>query len=291
MSNKAGHIFWLLLSVVFMGAVLSGLTRCGSSGSGSTSSEPAKAVQRGIPAVPDPPRLVNDFAGVLGSRADELEQILVAFDDSTSNQITVVTVSSLDGYEVGEFALELGRKWGVGKSINNGIVVLVKPKNSDGGGDVTIQVGYGLEGAITDAYCRRIIDNEMIPAFKEEDYYKGVYNACDQLMKLASGEISEPRSEEDPSGWAILLGFFLPMVLFVVVLCIFHKKNGGNFTDNSGGTGGSRRPFIWFGPGSGGSSSWGGSSGWGGGHGGGFGGGFGGFGGGSFGGGGASGHW
>ena len=195
-----------------MGAVFSGLSRCGSSTSGS-SAEPARAVQRGIPAAPNPPRLVNDFAGVLGGRADELEQMLVAFDDSTSNQITVVTVPSLDGYDVAEYALELGRRWGVGKSINNGVVVLVKPKNSDGGGDVTIQVGYGLEGAIPDAYCRRIIDNEMIPAFKEEDYYKGIASACDQLMKLASGEISEPRTPEDPSGWAILLGFFLPLIL------------------------------------------------------------------------------
>ena len=286
MSSQGGHIFGLILSVVFMGAVFSGLSRCGSSPSES-SAEPARAVQQGIPAAPNPPRLVNDFAGVLGGRADELEQMLVAFDDSTSNQITVVTVPSLDGYDVAEYALELGRRWGVGKSINNGVVVLVKPKNSDGGGDVTIQVGYGLEGAIPDAYCRRIIDNEMIPAFKEEDYYKGIASACDQLMKLASGEISEPRTPEDPSGWAILLGFFLPLILFVVIVSIIHKKGGGNGMDQ--GSGGSSRPFIWFGPGYGGSSrssGWGGS-GWGGGH----GGGFGGFGGGSFGGGGASGHW
>lgn len=269
-----------------MGAVFSGLTRCsGSSSSSGSSSEPAKTVQRGIPAAPNPPRLVNDFAGVLGSRADELERVLVAFDDSTSNQITVVTVTSLDGYAVEEFALELGRKWGVGKTINNGVVVLVKPKNSDGGGEVTIQVGYGLEGAIPDAYCRRIIDNEMIPAFKEEDYYKGISNACDQLMKLASGEISEPRSAEDPSGWAILLGFVLPMIIFVIVLSIFHKKGGGSNMSDGDGTGSSRRPFVWFGPSFGGGSSSG--SGWGGGH----GGGFGGFGGGSFGGGGASGRW
>ena len=269
-----------------MAMVFGGLSRCSSSSSGS-SSEPAGVVQRGIPAAPNPPRLVNDFAGVLGSRADELERVLVAFDDSTSNQITVVTVTSLDGYAVEEFALELGRKWGVGKTINNGVVVLVKPKNSDGGGEVTIQVGYGLEGAIPDAYCRRIIDNEMIPAFKEEDYYKGVYNACDQLMKLASGEISEPRKADDPSGWAMLLGFFLPLVIFVIVVSIIHKKGGGSNMSDGNDAGGSRRPFVWFGPG-GSSSSWGGgSSGWGGGH----SGGFGGFGGGSFGGGGASGRW
>lgn len=290
MNKNAGHIFWLLLSVVLMGAVFGGLLQCSGGASSGSSFQSGRNVQRGIPAVPDPPRLVNDFAGVLGSRADELERTLVAFDDSTSNQITVVTVTSLDGYSVEEFALELGRKWGVGKSVNNGVVVLVKPKTRDSGGDVTIQVGYGLEGAITDAYCRRIIENQMIPAFREEDYFKGVSAACDQLMKLASGEISEPRQAEDPSGFEILIWFVLPMVLFFVVLVILSKKKGGGGNDSSG-SGGSRRPFIWIGPGYGSSSSgWGGSShgsGWGGG----FGGGFGGFGGGSFGGGGASGHW
>lgn len=289
MNKNTGHIFWLLLSVVLMGAVFGGLLQCSggaSSSSSSVSLQDSRPVRRGIPSAPSQPRLVNDFAGVLGSRADELEQVLVAFDDSTSNQITVVTVTSLDGYSVEEFAVELGRKWGVGSSRDNGVVVLVKPKTRDSGGDVTIQVGYGLEGAITDAYCRRIIENQMIPAFKEEDYYKGIYNACDQLMKLASGEISEPRSD-DPSGFEILIWFVLPMVLFFVVLVILSKKSGGGGNDSTG-SGGSRRPFIWIGPGYGSSSSsgWGGSS-----HGGGWGGGFGGFGGGSFGGGGASGHW
>lgn len=284
MNSQGGHIFRLVAIVLLTGFVLSSLARCGSSSSSSSSGEPEKAVWRGIPDAPNPPRLVNDYSGVLGSRADELEAILVAFDDSTSNQITVVTVPSLDGYAVEQYALDLGRKWGVGKTINNGIVILVKPKNSDGGGDVTIQVGYGLEGAIPDAYCRRIIENEMIPAFKEEDYYTGIYNACDQLMKLASGEISEPRRAEDPSGFAILFGFVIPMlVLFIVLVIIAKKKGGGHFTGGSGSSS-SGRPFIWFGPGSGGHSS----GGWGGGssH-----GGFGGFGGGSFGGGGASGHW
>ena len=252
----------------------------GESGDGSVSA--ASAWAGGIPDAPVPPRLVSDFAGVLGDRAEELEQVLVAFDDSTSNQITVVTVPDLGGYAVDEYAVELGRKWGVGTSRNNGVIVLVKPRNDSGSGEVTIQVGYGLEGAIPDAYASRIIRNEMIPAFKEDDYYGGVSAACDQLMKLASGEISEPRgaSDDDESGWAVTLvmlglfgGFFLLLLLF-----------GGKGGSSSGGstTGGSPRStgrgyYGGFGGGS-----------WGGGH---SSGGFGGFGGGSFGGGGASGKW
>ena len=104
-------------------------------------------------------------------------------------------------------------------------------------------------------------------------------------LRFASGEISEPRSAEDPSGWAMLLGFFLPLIIFVVVVSIIHKKGGGSNMSDGNDSGGTRRPFVWFGPGYGGGSSSG--SGWGGGH----GGGFGGFGGGSFGGGGASGRW
>ena len=152
-----------------------------------------------IPPKPSPQRLVNDFAGLFtAGQVDELERKLVAFDDSTSNQITVVTVNDLEGRAAAEYADRIGIEWGVGsKAYNNGIVVLVKPKTSDSGGQVTIQVGYGLEGAIPDIYASRIIRNDMIPHFQENDYYGGVVQACENLMALASGEISEPRSRDD----------------------------------------------------------------------------------------------
>ena len=154
-----------------------------------------------IPSRPDPQRLVNDLAQVFTSdQVSRLENTLVAFDDSTSNQIVVVTVKDLEGYDPSEYATRIGLDWGVGsEQFNNGIVLLVKPKTYDSAGQVFIAVGYGLEGAIPDAYAKRIIENELIPNFRLNDYYAGVEAACDVLMKLASGEISEPRGDdEDP---------------------------------------------------------------------------------------------
>ena len=236
----------------------------------------------GIPERPAKQRLVNDFAGVFSAgQLSALESKLVAFDDTTSNQIAVVTVADLEGYDPNQYAAELGIKWGVGKKgVNNGIVILVKPKNANGGGKVAIQVGYAFEGAITDAQCKRIIELFMIPRFKENDYYGAIEVACDKLMALASGEISVQRELEDddePSLISYILGIIF---LYFVYRWSMHGGSGGSghYTGGSGG-------HIFVGPIGGGYSGGGHSSG------GGFGGGFGGFGGGSFGGGGASGSW
>lgn len=241
-----------------------------------------------IPSRPDPQRLVNDLAGVFSPQQTEtLERVLVAFDDSTSNQITVVTVNDLEGYEPSEYATRIGLDWQVGSAeFDNGVVLLVKPKTADSSGQVFIAVGYGLEGAIPDAYAKRIIENELIPHFRDNDYYGGVEAACDVLMKLASGEISEPRDDDDEDAGLIALIAFLVVIMIIVILVA--AVNG----DDSGGGSGGRRtiytgPIITTGRHHGG-----GFGGFGGGSfGGGFGGGFGGFGGGSFGGGGAGGSW
>ena len=237
-----------------------------------------------IPSRPDPQRLVNDFAQVFTSdQVSRLENTLVAFDDSTSNQIVVVTVKDLEGYDPSEYATRIGLDWGVGSAqFNNGIVLLVKPKTYDSAGQVFIAVGYGLEGAIPDAYAKRIIENELIPNFRLNDYYAGVEAACDVLMKLASGEISEPRGEEEDDALLEIIAtlLFIGLLIFIFIIAI------GQNDDNGHSSGGGRRtiyvgPIITSGRSYGGGSSFGG----------GFGGGFGGFGGGSFGGGGAGGSW
>ena len=236
-----------------------------------------------IPARPSPPRLVNDLAGIFTSdQAARLEKMLTAFDDTTSNQIAVVTVKDLEGYAPADYAVRIGLEWGVGsKEFNNGVVVLVKPKNASGAGQVSIQVGYGLEGAIPDIAAGRIIREDMIPHFREEEYYEGVMAACRKLMAYASGEISVAREdafdEEDIEAIAALL---FTLLFFILVVVLITRKIGNG---NSGGRGGGS-PFIFFGPVSGSRGGSGGFGGFGGG-------GFGGFGGGSFGGGGASGSW
>ena len=239
-----------------------------------------------IPSRPEPPRLVNDLAGLFTEiQAASLERVLVAFDDSTSNQIAVVTVEDLEGYEASEYATRIGLDWGVGSErFDNGIVILIKPKNTTSG-QVFIAVGYGLEGAVPDAYAKRIINSEMIPHFMETDYFGGVSDACEILMKLASGEISEIREDEDDHEALIALAIFLFIIMILILVIASQEGKGGN---GKGGNGGRRiytGPIITSGHNYGGWSSSRGSFG------GGFGGGFGGFGGGSFGGGGAGGSW
>jgi uncharacterized protein len=244
-----------------------------------------------IPEKPVPPRLVNDFAGMLSAQeAGMLEQRLVAFNDSTSTQIAIVTVPSLDGYAISDYSQRLGEKWGIGKKqLNNGLLILVKPKTASSKGEVFIAQGYGLEGAIPDLTCSDIVNNEILPAFRNGDYYGGLSNAVTTLMSLARGEFTaaEYGSKAKKSGGKDSpVGLFI--FIIIVVLVVFFGKSGGSNNRNIGSGG---LPFWMLmsmmnsGRGSH-SGSWGGFSGGGGG-----GGGFGGFGGGSFGGGGAGGSW
>ncbi|MCI2083011.1 MAG: TPM domain-containing protein [Bacteroidales bacterium] len=257
----------------------------------------------GIPPRPVPPRLVNDLANVFTQeQVDSLEMRLVALDDSTSNQIAIVTVNSLEGETPADYALEIHRKWGVGqKDKDNGIVILYKPKTPSGNGKISISVGYGLEGAVPDAIANRIITQEMVPHFKKNDIYGGFESALDVLTPLVSGEISGSEYSGEGGGGSLsgiisllVLFFFFP-VIFIIYLVIrgirraIMRKHGitppEDWIDRSNKGNNNDR---WH------NGGWGsGGGGWlgGGGSGGGFGGGFGGFGGGSAGGGGASGSW
>lgn len=246
------------------------------------------AVPAAIPERPSPPRLVNDLAGLFtAAERAQLEQKLVAFNDTTSNQIVVLTVPDLGGQEASAFAFQVGETWQVGQAkFDNGIVVLVKPKPANGYGEVFIAVGYGLEGALPDAVCKTIVEQEMIPHFRYNNYYEGVAAALSVIMPIAGGEYSSDAYMN--SNGAALPVIIVFLLLVVVAIVVTAKRN--NTPTN---TGSGRKPgdfFTWWMLGrmsSGGrrhGGSWGGSSG-------GFGGGFGGFGGGSFGGGGAGGRW
>jgi uncharacterized protein len=233
---------------------------------------------------PNPPRLVNDAAQILSPEQREiLEQRLVQLDNSSSNQIAIVTVPDLQGYDIADYANKLFRAWGIGGTKHdNGILILLAPKERR----VRIEVGYGLEGAIPDITAKSIIDNDIIPNIRNGDYYRAFDEAITSLGKAAVGEYNEQRQRKDNvgGGGSIILFF---VILFIVILIVGRGRGGGR-----GGGMMSRRGYhnvLWpliF-------SSLGGSGrggGWSGGGGGG-GGGFGGFGGGSSGGGGASGGW
>ncbi len=117
---------------------------------------------------------INDFAGVLGSSWEsKLEEIVARVEQETTCEIAVAIVNSLEGITIEEYAVELFEKWGIGKKKeDNGILLLVAVEDRE----LRIEVGYGLEGTITDLEAANIIDDIIVPRFKEEDYNSGLYN-------------------------------------------------------------------------------------------------------------------
>jgi uncharacterized protein len=237
---------------------------------------------------PNPPRLVNDVAGVLSPEQREiLEQKLVALDDSTSNQIAVVLIKTLGDNSIEDYATKLFRSWGIGnKKTNNGILIIAAIDDRK----MRIEIGYGLEGAIPDVVAASIYRNELVPEFRQENYYRGLDKAINALTKAAVGEykVKKERKGKGGGGGSSILGVIV--IIFVIIIVIARAGRGGG-----GGMGGGRSGFgsiaeavilsSLLSGGRGGGSG----GGWGGGGGG--GGGFGGFGGGSSGGGGAGGGW
>lgn len=238
------------------------------------------AGDKDFPDKPSPPRLVNDFAHMMsGSEVEELEAKLLEYEKSSSTQITVVTIKNLGGYEISQYAVELGNKWGVGhKGKNNGVVLLASMEDRK----VNISTGYGLEGALTDIMCGRIIRNEIVPEFKAGNYYGGFTKGADAIIKATKGEYTaEEVYELDEDVKDLLLGLFI-LIIAIIARFISKRRGGGGGSYMSGrGADDLGRGMFW-GTFLGGGHSGGGSS---------SGGGFGGFGGGSFGGGGSSGSW
>ncbi len=148
------------------------------------------AAAQNIPATPNPPRLVNDFAHVMtADQVQELEEKLVAYDDSTSIQIAVVTVQTTGDYVIEDYALKILRDWKVGnKSTNNGLVILAAIQDHK----VYIATGYGMEGSVPDITAKQIIEDEIVPNFKQQNYYRGFDLAADAIIKASRGEYVAP---------------------------------------------------------------------------------------------------
>ncbi len=238
---------------------------------------PFQVFSKEPPPAPNPPRLVNDFVGLLSSnQVAAMERKLVAYDDSTSTQIAVVIENSVEGGDMFEYSHRLAEKWGIGRQgKNNGVLLYIAFQDRK----LRIQTGYGAEGFLPDAMARRIIDQVIAPSFRSQDYYGGLNKATDIIMKLGSGEYTNDQVYRDDFPWEVLLF----IIIFIVIVIIISKGGGGGYYRggryDSGGGG-----WIIIGPGGGGRGSWDGGGGFGGG-------GFGGFGGGGFGGGGAGGGW
>ena len=166
-------------------------------------------------------RLVIDETGVLSaSQQNQLLYKLTDFENRTSTQILVLIVNDLCGYDPAMYATELGHKWGVGqKGIDNGVVVLVKPTGGQGQKKVHIAIGYGLEDVIPDAIAKRIVENEMIPQFKNGDIYGGIEAGTNVVMQIAEGKYSagEYASKSSNKGTGAL-----PMLLVFLIYALFY---------------------------------------------------------------------
>ncbi len=238
-------------------------------------------------AQPDFPSLsgrVVDQASVLRPSTERaITEQLRAHEAETTNQVVVVTLRSLQGYSIEDFGVRLGRHWGIGQEgRDNGVLLIVAPNQRK----VRIEVGYGLEGALTDALARTIIDTEILPDFRRGNLERGVRAGTDAILAAVAGTYEAPtRSSRSGGDLSIIIpALVIGLFIFVVIMIIrdaFGDGRGGNrvrigddyynMPDNNGNR---RRDNTWSG------------GGYSGGGGGGFSGG-----GGSFGGGGASGSW
>jgi len=235
-----------------------------------------------LPPRPDPPRLVNDALNLLTpDQQQALESKLVAYDKKTSNQIAIITTSDLQGMDIGDYAVSIGKKWGVGNSnFNNGVVFIVYRSADNTKRKVFIATGKGLEGVLPDYTCSEIVNAEVIPNLRSGDFYRALNAGTDAIIKAAEGKYTAPDGYGKKKKGLSFGKILLIIILIIVFLSIFGGGGNGTYMSGKGHRGFMGPMFFPMG-----------GSGFGGGGSSGGGGGFGGFGGGGFGGGGAGGDW
>jgi uncharacterized protein len=236
-----------------------------------------------VPPRPSPPRLVNDLAGIL--QPDEvaaLERKLVSYHDTTSTQIAIVNIASIGPYDISAYAYRLAETWGIGqKGKNNGILILTAVKERK----VYIATGYGMEAVLPDAIAKRITEYTLKPNYKTGNFYKGLDEATNLIINVASGQYQADAQDNEGGGSSVFFWLIIGALALIVLFNLRRKGGGGRGGRGMRTLGGPMFPPVLFGDFSSGRGPFGGG-GFGGG-----GGGFGGFGGGSFGGGGAGSDW
>ena len=232
---------------------------------------------------PQPQGYISDFAGTLNSETQiKLSSLAAALEQKTGAQLAVVTLDSTKPYTIDDYAVRLFETWGIGQEgKDNGVLLLVAVADRK----VRIEVGYGLEGRLTDALSKRIIENVIIPAFKKGELDAGVFSGSVAIINYMAEEYNVALEElnrlpveaitrmVEPPLWVRFLNGLFTLLIFLFFISMRMGFLGFLLLGS-----GRRRGGYWFGGGYGASS-------------GGFGGGFGGFGGGLSGGGGASGGW
>jgi uncharacterized protein len=219
------------------------------------------------PQIPKLKMWATDLTNTLSqSELQDLNTRLKSYQDTSSNQIVVLIIPTLEGYPIEILAEETATKNKIGTEKNdNGILLLIAKDDRE----LRLEVGYGLEGAVPDAIASSIIRNVIRPRFKDNDYYLGINEGINSIIAAIGGEYKAEDADDD-------VGFPFIFIIIIIIIAFSFMRGGGPFVP-----GGVYRTGTHSRGWSSGSSSWGGSS-----SGGGFSGG-----GGSFGGGGASGSW
>ena len=197
---------------------------------------------------------MNDYAYLLNaSQTQQLERMLADFEQRTSNQVVVLTVPSLDGETVEGYSIQVAEKWKIGQAgKDNGVILLVAPKERK----ARIEVGYGLEGALTDAESGRIMRGVIVPAFKRGSYFEGILGGASAIMEATQGEYKgDPRAmsrqrRSNSTASTIMTLLIFGIVIFTRVGRMFWpgfflfsalgggRRGGGGFGGFSGGGGG-----------------------------------------------------
>lgn len=169
--------------------------------------------------LPEPTGYVNDFENILNND-QEIESKISSFQQETSNEIAVVTVTDFQGLTIEEFAVELFEEWGIGTDENdNGVLILISATQRES----RIEVGYGLEGALPDAMTGRIQDNEMIPYFRDGDYSTGVSKGVDAVISATAGEYTMEDAVTEGEDFPIIA------VIMIIIFIIILSKIFGSF--------------------------------------------------------------
>jgi|LakMenEpi03Aug12_release.lakeMendotaPanAssembly.Ray.scaffolds.fasta_scaffold53042_4 uncharacterized protein len=186
-----------------------------------------------IPSPSDPPLFINDFANILTQEEKaSLEQTFYNYFDSTSTQIVVVTLNSLNGNEIQPIATEIHYKWGVGdKDKDNGIVIVIAPNDRK----IFISTGYGIQEKLPDLFTNRIIKEVFAPNFKNQNYYQGIYDGFQTISSILSGTYKADKNDKNNG----LTGRDIFILILVIVLILIFISNSPNHFDNRGSTIGS----------------------------------------------------
>ena len=173
----------------------------------------------------EPLGFVNDYAEILTAEQKiNIEEKISAWEKETTNEIAVVTIPSLEGDTIENFAVSLFEDWGIGKEEkDNGVLFLMALEERE----VRIEVGYGLEGDLTDAESYWIIEKTIIPSFKKGNYYEGISGGVSKIISAVSGENIIPEESIDDSGqvpWFVFF-FFIPLFLVWIASILGRTKS------------------------------------------------------------------